>query len=72
MKGMKQTRPFTVTLTDAFKKELTRMAKESGYDYGIFFSTSGKAVLERIRPTRQYNYGYRTNVYENRHNNHNG
>jgi hypothetical protein len=57
-----QRRPFTAG--SALMSQLKKTAKANkeffNADYGIFFSTSGKALLERINPSRQYNYIWTT------------
>ena len=57
---MKQTRPFTVSIPDTFKAELAIYAEQQGKPYGVFFSTSGKALIEPVNPTAHYNYVFRT------------
>lgn len=57
---MKQKCPFSVRLTPAFKKSLLDDAKLTGVHRGVFFSTSGKALMEQINPTALYQYIFRT------------
>lgn len=58
--ALKQTRPFVVTISKAMQKSLIEQAKQFGVHYGVFFDTSGKARVERINPTAQYLYLFRT------------
>lgn len=57
---MKQHRPFQVVIGETTKATLRENAKRFGKPYGVFFSTSGKALVEQINPTAQYEYVWRT------------
>lgn len=61
---MKQKRPFQVVLSSKFKRGLIEDAKKFGAHYGVFFTTSGQARVERINPNAQYNYIFRTDTPE--------
>lgn len=57
---MKQRRPFQITITKVDKTALKSLAKSHGTHYGIMFDTGGKFHVERINPTAQYAYVWRT------------
>lgn len=57
---LKQSRLFQVRLTPTLKATLLRNHQQFGHHYGVFFDTSGWARVERINPTAQYNYIWRT------------
>lgn len=59
-----QRRPFQVTLTQEYKQSLRDDAARFNTAYGIFFDTSGRVHVERINPTRKYEYIWRTDVEE--------
>jgi hypothetical protein len=60
MSCIKQRRPFTAIIPDHYKRMLVAQAENKGCHYGIFFDTSGRVRTERINPTAQYNYLFRT------------
>lgn len=57
---MRQTRPWAVIIDWRTRKALQRDAKRFGVHYGVFFSTSGKALIEQINPNAQYSYVWTT------------
>lgn len=57
---MKQKRPFQVTIANSTKVALRDFAAEKGVPYGIFFSTSGKALIEPVNRHAKHNYVFRT------------
>lgn len=61
---MKQNRPFNVVITKQDKANCRANADRFGCPYGIFFSTSGKAIIEPVNPTAQYSYLWRTDQTE--------
>ena len=59
---MKQTKPFAVTLTRKFRESLIAQTQKDGQPRGVFFDTSGKARVEIVNPTAQYEYIYQTDA----------
>ena len=57
---MKQRRLFQVTITRADKAAMQVLADRYARPYGVFFDTSGKAHMEPVNPTAQYDYIWRT------------
>lgn len=57
---LKQHRPFQVRIPESYKRGLMEDSKKFGCHYGIFFDTSGKVHTEKINPTAQYEYLFRT------------
>ena len=60
VEGIKQTKPFSAIIPQAFRQSLKDDAEKTGVHRGVFFDTSGKARVERINPNAQYNYVFRT------------
>jgi len=58
---MKQSKPFQAIITPADKANARELSSINKCDYGFFFSTSGKLILERENKTRQYVYVWATN-----------
>lgn len=57
---MRQKRPFQVVIDRKAKAGMLANKQAFGRDYGVFFDTSGKARIERVNPTRQYEYLWTT------------
>ncbi len=61
---MKQTKPFVVQITESDKLNCQELAKINNTDYGIMFTSSGKAKIERVNPTARYSYLYKTTLFQ--------
>lgn len=55
-----QRRPFAVVIPQDYKDRLIADAKASGKHWGIYFSTSGAAQVERLNPRAEYTYLWTT------------
>ncbi len=54
------TRPFCARISGAYKNHLTKDAIRTGEHTGLFFTSSGALWVERINPSREYEYLFRT------------
>lgn len=54
------TRPFRARIPRPYTDSLRDHAAETGQHYGLFFTTSGDLWCERINPSAQYEYLFRT------------
>ncbi len=54
------TKPFRAVIPAAYRHNLRQEAKRTGEHKGLFFTTSGALWVERINPSRQYEYLFRT------------
>lgn len=59
---MKQTKPFSVIIDNKTKKSLQLATDQDGIQRGIFFSTSGKALIEYVNPRALYTYLFKTKI----------
>jgi hypothetical protein len=53
-------RPFRARIPKAYKDHLTKDALRTGEHRGLFFTSSGALWVERINPSREYEYLFRT------------
>lgn len=62
--NLRQHRPNQLSAERAreLRKNCDSLKTGSGFDYGWFFDTCGRASVERINPLAQYAYGYRTDA----------
>ena len=59
---LKNPAPFVAIIPQSLKRNLRLDARATGQHFGIMFSTSGRAFIERISPTAQYQYIFRTDA----------
>lgn len=53
-------KPFCARISEKYKEHLTKDALRTGEHTGLFFTSSGALWVERINPSREYQYLFRT------------